>query len=136
VVFRFAAEGAARIAGERARQREDAALRRVAGGADVRQLAGDDAGDTGQLDALEFRTNINLKKIPSVGGEGDEVRQLTVRDFADVTIHEIWREPDTVELRPNARLPVYLLPVLEVEAAFHWRVDFTLVCGRVLEELE
>jgi hypothetical protein len=30
---------------------------------------------------------------------------------------------------------VHLLPVLEVEATFHWRVDFTLVYGRVLEEL-
>jgi NAD(P)-dependent dehydrogenase (short-subunit alcohol dehydrogenase family) len=74
VVLRSAAEGAAGIAGERARQREDGALRRgvrrVAGRADVRQVAGDDAGNAGQLDALGFRTNINLEKIPTVDSEG------------------------------------------------------------------
>jgi hypothetical protein len=30
---------------------------------------------------------------------------------------------------------VHLLPALEVESALHWRVDFTLVYGRVLEDL-
>jgi acetoacetate decarboxylase len=92
------------------------------------------AATPGGLEALGFGTNINLKTIPAVGG-GDAVRQLTAREFADVTIHEVWQGPGTVELRPNAQAPVHLLPVLEVEAAFHWRVDFTLVYGRVLEEL-
>ena len=50
-------------------------------------------------------------------------------------MHEVWRGPGTVELRPNAQAPVHLLPVLEVEEAFHWRVDFTLTYGRVLEDL-
>ena len=87
-----------------------------------------------ELDALGFATNINLKTIASVEG-GDAIRQLTAREFADVTVHELWQGPGTVELRPNAQAPVHLLPVLEVETAFHWRVDFTLVYGRVLEEL-
>jgi acetoacetate decarboxylase len=56
-------------------------------------------------------------------------------EFEDVVVHEGWRGPGTVELRPNAQAPIHLLPVLDVEAAFHWRVDFTLVYGRVLEEL-
>jgi hypothetical protein len=30
---------------------------------------------------------------------------------------------------------VHLLPVLEVERAFHWFADFTAVYGRVLETL-
>jgi acetoacetate decarboxylase len=88
-----------------------------------------------ELDALGFRTNINLKVIPAVDGSGDAVRELTAREFDDVVVHEIWRGPGTVELRPNAQAPVYLLPVVEVEAAFHWRVDFTLTYGRVLEDL-
>lgn len=88
-----------------------------------------------ELEALGFRTNINLKRIPSVDGEGDALRQLTAREFADVVVHEVWRGPGTVELRPNAQAPVHLLPVLDVEAAFHWRVDFTLVYGRILEDL-
>jgi acetoacetate decarboxylase len=92
------------------------------------------ASSAQELDELGFRTNINLKEIPSVEG-GGAARQLTAREFEDVVVHEVWRGPGTVELRPNAQAPVHLLPVLEVEAAFHWRVDFTLVYGRVLEEL-
>lgn len=86
------------------------------------------------LDALGFRTNINLKQIPGVDG-GVAVRELTAREFDDLVVHEVWRGPGTVELRPNAQAPVHLLPVVEVEAAFHWRVDFTLTYGRVLEDL-
>jgi acetoacetate decarboxylase len=92
------------------------------------------AASAADLDELGFRTNINLKTIPSVDG-GVAVRELTAREFDDVVVHEVWRGPGTVELRPNAQAPVHLLPVLEVEAAFHWRVDFTLTYGRVLEDL-
>ena len=52
-----------------------------------------------------------------------------------MVVHEVWRGPGTIELRPNAQAPVHLLPVLEVEVAFHWRADFTLVYGRVLEDI-
>jgi acetoacetate decarboxylase len=86
-----------------------------------------------ELNELGFRTNINVKEIVSV--DGGVARQLTAREFEDVVVHEVWRGPGTVELRPNAQAPVHLLPVLEVETAFHWRVDFTLPYGRVLEEL-
>jgi acetoacetate decarboxylase len=88
-----------------------------------------------ELDALGFGTNINLKTIPAVDGSGYAVRELTAREFEDVVVHEVWRGQGTVELRPNAQAPAYLLPVVEVEAAFHWRVDFTLPYGRVLEDL-
>jgi acetoacetate decarboxylase len=82
-----------------------------------------------------FRTNINLKVIPAVDGAGAAVRELTARAFEDVVVHEVWRGPGTLELRPNAQAPVHLLPVREVVEAFHWRVDFTLAYGRVLETL-
>ena len=82
-----------------------------------------------------FRTNLNLKVVPSVDGEGASVRELTARTLDDVVVHEVWRGPGTVELRPNAQAPVHLLPVEEVVEAFHWRTDFSLVYGRVLEEL-
>ncbi len=91
------------------------------------------ASSTDELDELGFRTNINVKEIHSV--DGGVARQLTAREFDDVVVHEVWRGPGTVELRPNAQAPVHLLPVVEVETAFHWRVDFTLTYGRVLEEL-
>ena len=83
-----------------------------------------------------FRTNINLKVIPAVDGSGASVREITARTLADVEIHEVWKGPGTVELRPNAQAPVHLLPVLEVVEAFHWRVDFSLVYGEVLERLQ
>jgi acetoacetate decarboxylase len=82
-----------------------------------------------------FRTNLNLKVVPSVDGSGAALRQLTAREFADVEIHEVWKGPATVEIAPNDEAPLYLLPAREVLEAFHWRVDFTLVYGRVLEDL-
>jgi acetoacetate decarboxylase len=91
--------------------------------------------DASELDALGFRTNLNLKVVPAVDGSGAAVREFTAREFADVVVHELWRGNGTVELRPNAQAPVHLLPVLEVEAAFHWRADFSLTYGRVLEDL-
>jgi len=91
------------------------------------------ASSTDELNELGFRTNINIKEIHSI--DGGVARQLTAREFDDVVVYEVWRGPGTVELRPNAQAPVHLLPVLEVETAFHWRVDFTLTYGRVLEEL-
>ena len=80
-----------------------------------------------------FRTNLNLKVIPAVDGSGASVREITARTLADVEIHEVGGGPGTLELRPNAQAPVHLLPVSEVLEAFHWRVDFSLVYGEVLE---
>jgi acetoacetate decarboxylase len=51
-----------------------------------------------------------------------------------VTVHEAWEGPCTVELRPNAQLPVFRLPVLEPLTGIHWRADFTLVAGRILHD--
>jgi acetoacetate decarboxylase len=82
-----------------------------------------------------FKTNVNLKVVPAVDGSGAAVRQLTAREFADVRIHEVWKGPAEVDIRPNDEAPLHLLPVREVVEAFHWRVDFTLVYGRVLEDL-
>ena len=60
------------------------------------------------------------------------IRQLTARRLADVSVHECWSGPCTVELRPNAQAPVHRLPVVEMLDGFHWRADFTLVEGRVI----
>ena len=80
-----------------------------------------------------FRTNINLKVIPAADGSGTRVAELTARTLDDVVIHEVWRGPGTLELRPNAQAPVHLLPLREVVEAFHWRVDFSLPYGNVIE---
>jgi acetoacetate decarboxylase len=95
--------------------------------------------EAGEAEDLErharFQTNINLKVVPAVDGSGAAVRELTARTFEDVVVHEVWRGPGTIELRPNAQAPVHLLPAHDVVEAFYWRIDFTLVYGRVLETL-
>ncbi len=80
-----------------------------------------------------FRTNINLKVIPDVDGSGAAVSELTARTLDDVVVAEVWRGHGTLELRPNAQVPVHLLPVREVVEAFHWWADFSLVDGEVIE---
>ena len=94
------------------------------------------AGELGDLERhAPFRTNLNLKAIPAVDGSGTSVRELTARTLEDVVVHEVWRGPGTLELRPNAQAPVHRLPVVEVVEAFHWRADFTLAYGTVLEKI-
>jgi acetoacetate decarboxylase len=87
-----------------------------------------------QLSALmDFGNNFNLKVIDQIDGT-PAIRQLTSRRLADVTVHECWQGPCTVELRPNIQAPVYRLPVLEMLDAWYWRADFTLIQGQVLHD--
>ena len=74
--------------------------------------------------------NVNLR----VRQEEQDVvsRELVTRRFADVTEHESWTGPATLELRPNAQLPVHLLAVREVVLGLHRTIDLTLTPGRVI----
>lgn len=81
----------------------------------------------------DFRTNINLKVVPNIDGT-TAIRQLTARTFSDIRVHECWRGPVTVDLRPNAQAPVYRLPVLETVEGFYWRTDFVLPFGHILHD--
>jgi len=82
---------------------------------------------------FDFALNLNLKAVDHVDGR-PAIRQITARRLADVTVHEAWRGPCTVELRPNAQLPVFRLPVIEPLEGFHWRADFTLVPGEIVHD--
>lgn len=82
---------------------------------------------------IDFGLNINLKSVDHIDGR-PAIRQLTGRRFADVTIHESWEGPCTVEVRPNVQAPVFRLPVLEMLDGFYWRADFTLVPGVILHD--
>jgi acetoacetate decarboxylase len=75
-------------------------------------------------------TNVNLRVIPEEPGSFR--RELIARQFVDVTAHESWTGPATLELRPNAQAPVYLLPVREVVLGLHRKLDLTLAPGRVV----
>jgi acetoacetate decarboxylase len=39
-----------------------------------------------------------------------------------------------MRLRPNAQALIYRLPVVEMLDGPHWRADFTLVAGRVVQD--
>lgn len=80
---------------------------------------------------FDISVNLNLKAVDHINGR-PAIRQITSRKLADLTIHEIWSGPATVELRPNAQAPVFRLPVQEMLTGIYWRADFTLVPGEVL----
>jgi len=80
---------------------------------------------------FDFATNINLKAVDHIDRR-PAIRQLTSRRLKDVEIHECWKGPCTVELRPNAQAPVFRLPVLEPLEGFYWKADFTLTAGEIL----
>jgi acetoacetate decarboxylase len=82
---------------------------------------------------FDFSTNLNLKALDQIDGR-PAIRQLTSRRLAEVVVHECWTGPCTVELRANAQLPVFRLPVLEPLQGFHWRADFTLVPGEIIHD--
>lgn len=82
---------------------------------------------------FDFSENLSLKIIPHIDGR-PAVRQLTARRLTDVSTTECWTGPCTVELRPNAQAPVWLLPVVEPLEGFWWTTSFTLVAGRVVHD--
>ncbi len=89
-------------------------------------------GNISDLSAhMDFALNINLKAVNHIDGRS-AIRQLTSRRLSDVKVHECWRGPCTVELRPNIQAPVYKLPVKEMLESFYWRADFTLVAGQII----
>lgn len=74
--------------------------------------------------------NVNLRVLPIDGPRMR--RELVSRTFVDVVEHEAWESPATVELRPNAQVPVHLLPVREVVLGLHRVIDLTLPPGDVV----
>lgn len=82
---------------------------------------------------FNFATNLNLKAVDHIDGT-PAIRQVTSRKLADVVVHEAWSGPATMELRPNAQLPVFRLPVVEPLQGFFWRADFTLIEGETIHD--
>lgn len=89
--------------------------------AEISQMAG----------IFPFAINLNLKAVDHIDGR-PAIRQLTSRKLANLVVRECWRDPCTVELRPNAQAPVHRLPVREMLDGFFWLADFTLVEGVIL----
>ena len=92
------------------------------------------AADPAVLSAhFDISVNLNLKAIDHIDGH-PAIRQITARRLTEVSVHECWAGPCTVELRPNAQAPVHRLPVLEMLEGVFWRADFTLVPGDILHD--
>ncbi|WP_217362271.1 acetoacetate decarboxylase family protein [Cohnella herbarum] len=85
------------------------------------------------LSAIPFTTNINLKIIPHIDGT-PAIHQLTARTFSNLVVHECWRGPATMEIRPNAQAPVHNLPVREMMDGYYWVCDFDLPMGEVIHD--
>jgi acetoacetate decarboxylase len=82
---------------------------------------------------FDFANNINLKAINHIDGK-PAIRQLTSRRLSDIHVHECWKGPCSVELRPNVQAPVFRLPMVEPLDGFFWRADFTLTPGVILHD--
>ena len=78
--------------------------------------------------------NVNLRIRQEE--EGIVSRELVTRRFTDVFEHEAWSGAATLELRPNAQLPAYLLAVHEVILGLHRTIDLTLPPGHVIHRYQ
>jgi acetoacetate decarboxylase len=90
------------------------------------------ASSGSELDRLIPGAEVNVNLRVRQEEEGVISRELVTRRFADVTEHEAWTGPVTLELRPNAQAPVYLLAVREVILGLHRTIDLTLAPGRIV----
>lgn len=90
-----------------------------------------DIGEMAKI--IPFATNLNLKAVDHIDGT-PAIRQLTSRKLENLKVKECWRDPCTVELRPNAQAPVHRLPVVEMLDGFFWRAEFTLVPGVIIHD--
>jgi len=86
----------------------------------------------GELERLVPGSGLNVNLRVRQEEEGRTSRELVARAFADVVEHEAWTGPGTLELRPNAQLPVHLLRAGEVVLALHRVLDLTLAPGSVV----
>ena len=90
------------------------------------------AASGGELATLVPGAELNVNLRVRQEEEGVVSRELVTRRFADVVEHESWIGPATLELRPNAQLPVYLLAVDDILLGLHRTVDLTLSPGRII----
>lgn len=86
----------------------------------------------GELSDLVPGADLNVNLRVRQEEDGVVSRELVTRRFADLVEHEAWAGPGTLELRPNAQLPVHLLAVREVVLGLHRIIDLTLAPGRVM----
>jgi acetoacetate decarboxylase len=94
------------------------------------------AGSGSELDRLipGAEQNVNLRVRQEE--EGVISRELVTRRLTDVVEHEAWTGPATLEMRPNAQVPAYLLAVRDVVLGLHRTMDLTLAPGRIIHRYQ
>jgi acetoacetate decarboxylase len=85
-----------------------------------------------ELDRLVPGAALNVNLRVRQEEEGVISRELVTRRFADVVEHEAWTGPATLEMRPNAQVPAYLLAVRDVVLGLHRIIDLTLSPGQII----
>ena len=86
----------------------------------------------GELERLVPGLGRQREPAGAARGRAQMRRELVARTFADVVEHEAWVGPATLELRPNAQVPVHLLAVREVVLGLHRVLDLSLPPGHVI----
>jgi len=94
------------------------------------------AGSGSELERLVPGADLNVNLRIRQEEEGIVSRELVTRRFSDVIEHEAWSGSATLELRPNAQLPAYLLAVREVVLGLHRTIDLTLPAGHVIHRYQ
>jgi acetoacetate decarboxylase len=90
----------------------------------------------GELERLVPGADLNVNLRIRQEEDGVVSRELVGRRFADVVEHEAWTGPATLELRPNAQVPVHRLRVGEVVLGLHRVIDLTLAPARVVHRYQ
>jgi len=94
------------------------------------------ASSGNDLDRLVPGAALNVNLRVRQEEEGVISRELVTRRFADVVEHEAWTGPATLEVRPNAQVPAYLLAVRDVVLGLHRTIDLTLSPGRIVHRYQ
>ena len=94
------------------------------------------AGSGSELDRLIPGAELNVNLRVRQEEEGVISRELVTRCLTDVVEHEAWTGPATLEMRPNAQVPAYLLAVRDVVLGLHRTIDLTLAPGRIVHRYQ
>jgi acetoacetate decarboxylase len=94
------------------------------------------AGSGTDLDRLVPGAALNVNLRVRQEEEGVISRELVTRRFADVVEHEAWTGAATLEMRPNAQVPAYLLAVRDVVLGLHRTIDLTLSPGHIVHRYQ
>ena len=72
------------------------------------------------------------KMIPSVSGDGYDVRQITTASIDEVEVLEAWSGPATISINPSATTKMHLIEPKRIISGYYFRMSHTQKYGKVL----